>query len=98
MYDKVEYVVDQQAEPASPFDRLTLAVGELEGLLKFATVLSDRLAGAPPSQTSAVGGEVKGSGPGGHGGLLSVVDLSADRINLLRRLMSDKLTRIEERL
>lgn len=81
------------AVPASPFDRLAVAVEDLRQVQKVSEALADRIVGALPE----VGPE-KGMADNGGGGLIDRMERSTSSIlGLISEIRAD-LQRIESRI
>ena len=94
-YDNAPYenaLAKQQALPASPFDRLSMAVDDLRELRKFAEALADRIAGSGLK-------EVAGESPSlGGGGLIDGLERNTSTILSIVISIRSDLQRIEGRI
>jgi len=91
---RYEVGATSQPEPASPFDRLAVAVERIHELRKFSDAIADRLTGSRPENKAAADrlGVVAG------GGLLDGLDHQTATIAELSRTIFDNLHRIQSRL
>ena len=79
--------------PASPFDRLGMAVDDLQQLQKLAQMLADRIAGNRPEDAAT-----KGMGVIAGGGLIDSLERHTSAVLGLVSTIRADLQRIESRL